>query len=879
MLLDGLEPATASVSEEELLASTHWAVGEDARLREDERFRETPWGRWIRADRYLANEEIVRRLRQGEQSELDWVGLCADLGRHMGLMALVCTADPRLRFVGERVRLTASELSDEPLLEDALPLEQYSTHLPVVSLEAAAASEPAGDWGSGAPAQVVEPRGWLRVELDRPLNPRMFIARLRGSSMDDGRSRLTHGAWVVFEFAFHEGVAFDAGDQRPNVLVRGDFYDGDTGTYAVKRWDRDAHAIRLHSLNPDRRRYPEIVVDEAELDTVRIIATVSGALASSQFGRRPRPKRRTGYRPIASDLPGIGRQLASSARAFFEGLPPPLDDEDAELTGEWTASLVCLAVRDGGPHLEIGPLRSLPSFVKRLRAHGVDGTEGTAVAANARFHPLRLPVAPARGPWHWSAVGFEEELASQMAPMRVEVIDPEAITPFRVGSDGVGRRTNVVTLGEHHRLLIPPSLDLAEGESVGEGWRVWELTASEDEPEVLRRLRELGVAIGTAQIALTWSLPLPDHWRRTERGEEYACFPLGTAPTARIETSTIVHAGDAVAVLVRAEGDEGAEPDGHVSVPLPASASSSFILEDLAPGRYVLAVVHRRVGVRRARLCFAMTQERAPMVSSAWSLWLNGEERLPAGATRLDLRALDLARDDAVVLRGPPGWPVAMTWSVLQREYLGTVSLGADGVLDALPLLEPIEERRRRDRLGDWELDLGELGAITLQHQRTVTPESIRAEVGAIVERHRSLVEASDGAFSDLLRLFVGPICSHLGYEHADEASPLVEGPFPSVTRHLTRCERGLLGIEPPKPIRLLVLAETIDDCRTDRARTWIDARCKTAGVREAIVTTGRAWTTHRVGSAIARRVHDVFEALSTEDTWRSFLQDLAEGV
>ena len=49
-LVTRLAASPTTFSERELLEPSHWSLGEDARLREDLRFRETPWGRWMLAE-------------------------------------------------------------------------------------------------------------------------------------------------------------------------------------------------------------------------------------------------------------------------------------------------------------------------------------------------------------------------------------------------------------------------------------------------------------------------------------------------------------------------------------------------------------------------------------------------------------------------------------------------------------------------------------------------------------------------------------------------------------------------------------------------------------------------------------------------------------
>jgi hypothetical protein len=411
--------ASRSFTEAEALAEL-WAHGEDAWLREDDRFRPSPWGRWIGSDRYLINDLLVRALRQDGVSELLLSEQLQSLADVVGRPAF-CPGDPRLRVDEDRVRLAARELGREPLLEDVGPLLQFRTHLPVLSLKAAAASEPAGEWGPLAEPQEVRPLGWLRVEAPgRQLNRRMFVAQVQGRSMDDGRSGLVDGAWAIFEFSFHAGQFYDPGSGHPVVLVRGEFSDPETGSYAVKRWDRADAEVRLVSANRDKARYPDIIVPADAADHLRIVATFTFALGPSDFARRPRPERRPGLRLVegAEGLAEAGRRLARRLASFFEGAPVEEGDEVEEPpagTTGWRTRLVCLDRASGGPQLEIGALEGLPPFVKKLRAMG-SSWDGVLLAANARLRPDRLDVAPGTGPWRWEAVGFETGTRSSGSP-------------------------------------------------------------------------------------------------------------------------------------------------------------------------------------------------------------------------------------------------------------------------------------------------------------------------------------------------------------------------------------------------------------------------------------------------------------------------------
>ena len=112
-----------SESEQELLRTGCWDFGQDVRLREDLRFRPTPWGRWVLAEQYLGNTFVYETLRAGGLPERSVDGLLAELAETVGRRCVLCPSDPRLVVRKGLVRLAASELSQQPLVEDAGALE------------------------------------------------------------------------------------------------------------------------------------------------------------------------------------------------------------------------------------------------------------------------------------------------------------------------------------------------------------------------------------------------------------------------------------------------------------------------------------------------------------------------------------------------------------------------------------------------------------------------------------------------------------------------------------------------------------------------------------------------------------------------------------
>jgi hypothetical protein len=289
-LVTRLAESPTTFSERELLEPSHWSLGEDARLREDLRFRETPWGRWMLAEDLVVNDAVYRWLHAERRSSVALDAALKRAGEVFGRRCVFCADDPRFVLRHDEVHLAASELSRQPVVEDKVgDLEKYRTHLPLHSLKAAAASEPAGEWGKRAQDQVIETLGWVRVSLPgRRLNDRMFIAAIEGHSMDDGKSGLVDGGYAVFEL-WPSGTK-----QNLSVLVRGAFSDPETGNYAVKKYvadQRDAEGrhnkVSLVSLNPNKERYPNIELQPEDDDDITVVAKVVQALSTDDYERRP----------------------------------------------------------------------------------------------------------------------------------------------------------------------------------------------------------------------------------------------------------------------------------------------------------------------------------------------------------------------------------------------------------------------------------------------------------------------------------------------------------------------------------------------------------------------------------------------------------------
>ena len=81
-----------AVVEADVLAE-QWALGEDASLRDDPRFRRTPAGRWVLAMHYLANDWLVTALRDQGTAELSLKAELITAAKVLGAQVAWCEAD------------------------------------------------------------------------------------------------------------------------------------------------------------------------------------------------------------------------------------------------------------------------------------------------------------------------------------------------------------------------------------------------------------------------------------------------------------------------------------------------------------------------------------------------------------------------------------------------------------------------------------------------------------------------------------------------------------------------------------------------------------------------------------------------------------------
>lgn len=855
-LVTRLAESPTTFSERELLEPSHWSLGEDARLREDLRFRETPWGRWMLAEDLVVNDAVYRWLHAERRGSVALDAALKRAGEVFGRRCVFCADDPRFVLRHDEVHLAASELSRQPVVEDNVgDLEKYRTHLPLHSLKAAAASEPAGEWGKRAQDQVIETLGWVRVSLPgRRLNDRMFIAAIEGHSMDDGKSGLIDGGYAVFEL-WPSGTK-----QNLSVLVRGAFSDPETGYYAVKKYMADQrdeegrhNKVSLVSLNPNKERYPNIELQPEDDDDITVVAKVVQALATDDYERRPKAKRRVGRRNLTGDEQAtrLGRRVAS----FFDGTAPETEDEGANAatsTG-WETRLVCLDIAAGGLQLEVGPLDGLPTFVKKLR---VVGTEWDAfvLAANAKTRPTRASVRPGTGPWRWEAVDFEEEQDLGVERLALDALDVTAPTVFRVDADGVGERIKSTTLalGQAYRLLLPPKVGDDLGAELGDGWRIWSLDlAAQLSPTTRQTLTALGLDVGEAWPRIEWALAPAAVWRTNARGESYPVFEAGTELLVNVGGVSVEEGDEAVLFLHGPAGTERLQltANGLVSLGAPAA------------GRWACALMHSQTGVQPASLLFEVAENALEDVAASAS-----------AVAHSGLASLEAA--------APPGWPVTLRWRVFAayEEMLATLYGNEDGTVPVDAVASSIEARAARARIADLIVDFGELGRRVLPHDGRASLKQVREQLTALWQQRSGLVQSRKGAWLQLRKPWFEPVTELFGYG-LEEATLLadVEAPHDLTAWGLTVDER-MMGSITRSPSRVLVLTTDIDAVLRDH-RTWIDSACSAAKVRDAIITDGARWTTHRKGSQqLKQQVWSLDHAIGLGSI-DEMLGDLAEGL
>lgn len=855
-----------SFTEEEALADLLWAKGEDAYLREDIRFRPTPWGRWMLADHYLANESVYRAFHREERSEQSLAELLTEISQEIGRLCAFCLGDPRFESDGNNIRLSEAELSNSPRVEEASELERYKTHLPLHTLHAVAASAPAGEWGSQRQEDLIETLGWIRVNLPgRGINERMFIARIKGHSMDNGRNGLRDGAYAVFEL---EPVGERSGT---DVLVRGSFSDPEFGSYTIKRYqgeprdaNRERREIRLISLNPDKDRYPDIVLTAEDASDFQVIAKLVTPLDPTQFARRPKPPkpRRIRFRDLDSEQgrQRIERDLNHALENFFEreaGKRPDATDRSG-----WAARLVCLDAEADSLHVETDPLGGFPSFVKTLQLCA-DEERQTVIASNLRHRVWRIKIPPSMTGYHWEAPGFEDIIGDDLSRLHVAGLSAERVTVFRNGADGIGRLLsgNTLSPGQSYRLVLPPGLtpeNSGDTLPIGTGWRLWELDLPGMVPPGLRdSLANLGLSLAKAAPRLEWVLAPPVSYRSNPAGESYPVFDEGDDAILKVCGIEVTEPGD-MALFVAGTGS-------FVSLDLPPGDEWWLRMPNLPTGSYIVEAAHRNTAIQRIRLPFRVDSVDSPLPSCRWSLEIGGDSLLPD-----DLGVIDCMRDfrpvpvdpeqeerQPPVLQGPPCRRVDVYWDDSNRRWLGAAYIDSAGALDLFDAFPILVDLISRSSFALMELDLGEMGLARVAHRRLLDVDELAGALRGLHERKAASAKQLRGQFSLLRSLWLDELLSHLYHGiselNGEELDGLPTESGGAVIVVEKRLREGNRIIRQPQ--RIVVIApteESVLNAESSGLYRLADEACNRTGLRDAVITDGFVWGRHEPG----RRLH-----------------------
>lgn len=142
--------------------------------------------------------------------------------------------------------------------------KRFKTYLPLYSFPAAA--------GTFGEAQAVESHSWIAVSIGRPLTKDMFVAQVKGHSMEP---TIKDGSYCVFRF--------ERGGSRNEkvVLVESRHFDDpdNGGQYTVKRYfseklhfDDGTWRHKKITLVPDNHEFREILLENVDPSEFRVIA-------------------------------------------------------------------------------------------------------------------------------------------------------------------------------------------------------------------------------------------------------------------------------------------------------------------------------------------------------------------------------------------------------------------------------------------------------------------------------------------------------------------------------------------------------------------------------------------------------------------------------
>jgi hypothetical protein len=734
-------------TEKELLEKAYWSQGQTVRLRDDNRFYLTPWGNWliVNQNQQLVNDWLYEQFLSGVYLQASLKECLIDASKVHTETVCFCPADPRFKKTGDDLILASSLLSGKPKFTENPVEGHFVTHLPFYDLAVVAASEPSGEWGTSAHDHTVDERSllesslpaefWLRVEMGGTrLNNNMFVSRIHGSSMDDGRRGLVDGALVVFQY-WPKGRR-----QNKLVVVRGAFHDAETGSYALKQYQADERneqgehqEITLHSLNPDKTRYPDIHLKPEQDNDIVVVAEYIQVLGENEYTREPKPVVPEGERDIHDDdlinqrsnsLGGIHQRIFDEQ--LSDNRKPPADNIAC-------LNWVCLTGEEGGAALEITPLTFLPKFVKKLELHYSDQVD-ILLASNHRHYSRVKAITPDAAEYRLQPpVDFEEDFEDEFSDWQVSGLNKSSIHWFRVDASGIGRTITGESwsIGSTYRGLAENDIfvDIPENfkTQLQNGWSIIEFELGSEPPEWLSLLIDSN-AETRWPLQLSWISTSPVAWQTTTHSKELAIFNILPEPVLSIKLPertgsklipgilVLLHNGEFTETLTFADGIEW-----------------QLKLTDLKPGEFVVQVIPVDKSISPEYKSFIVDDSKLLMPTGV-CFYLRAVDQSGKDVAQEQLFSKQdwsqaenkLEIYDELTVQLPPHWPLRI--SLFSSVYITTHKCRAneDGVLDLIDAMIALLPYFKQLSALKIILDAGELGEIKLFHYREFSPAKVK---------------------------------------------------------------------------------------------------------------------------------------------------------
>jgi hypothetical protein len=227
----------------------------------------------------------------------------------------------------------------------------------------------------------------------------------------------------------------------------------------------------------------------------------------------------------------------------------------------------------------------------------------------------------------------------------------------------------------------------------------------------------------------------------------------------------------------------------------------------------------------------------------------------------------------------PPGWPVSLSWSGLaaREDTIATFYGNDDRTVCFEDVRLLLEARAARASAADLVVDFRELGRRLIPLDGRLSRAEVRAQLIALWNQRSERVQSLKGRWSQLMPMWFEPTTMRLGYGVDSLAIPDgADAPHDLAAWLLTIDERTN-GCITRSPSRVLVLTTDVDSVLRD-LRKWIDDVCTAARVRDAIVTDGTRWATHRKGDRLLRRREWSFDNAISLGSADDMLDELTEG-